>query len=201
MKDLSKLFSIILVLTISVFPLAAQDDADGEATEEVVEDEMFEEEMEDVGSPLAGFTAGLNVAYPVVTGEYYTEDGDLGPVVGFVVGTPYGLPLGPFNLGVGAGLDIAMFGNNKNEVGFFGTVNAVVYETPQGPISVYGGIGLLGGVGIIGGASFDYSVSNIPLVIKPYLRANISSSGTEGGDPTGWIQLGAMFSYDISTLF
>jgi len=178
--------AMLLLLFVAAPPLMAQDEA-----------------TEQAGNPLAGFTAGVNVAYPVVTGKFY--EGDTGPVVGIVVGTPYGFPLGPFSLGVGAGIEYAMFGNDKQEVGAFATVNTMVYSTPQGPISLYGGVGLLGGLGVIGGAFFDYMVPNVPLVIKPYVRANISTSAAvddQGNSaPTGWIQLGAMLSYDISTLF
>lgn len=178
--------AMLLLLFVAAPPLMAQDEA-----------------TEQAGNPLAGFTAGVNVAYPVVTGKFY--EGDTGPVVGIVVGTPYGFPLGPFSLGVGAGIEYAMFGNDKQEVGAFATVNTMVYSTPQGPISLYGGVGLLGGLGVIGGAFFDYMVPNVPLVIKPYVRANISTSAAvddqDNSAPTGWIQLGAMLSYDISTLF
>jgi len=202
MKDLSKLFSIILVLTISVFPLAAQDDveeAEGEeAVEEVVEEaEMFEEEMEDVGSPFTGFTLGLNFGMPVMGGAFYEESG-MDPVFGLVIGTPYGLPLGPFNVGVNAGIESA-----NGLMGVFGILNVTVTEVGGGPVSVFGGVGLLEGIGIIGGASWDYSMD--PIVIKPYVRGTITTGAAldEDGDaaPTGWIQVGAMVSYDISTLF
>ena len=69
-------------------------------------------------------------------------------------------------------------------------------ETAQGPISVFGGVGLLEGLGLIGGVSLDYAIPNQPIVIKPYVRANITT-GAAGGEPTGWIQLGAMVSYAL----
>ena len=54
------------------------------------------------------------------------------------------------------------------------------------------------------GGSFDYQVPNLPLFIKAYGRGNATTAA--GGDdiadkPTGWINLGAIISYDISTLF
>ena len=83
---------------------------------------------------------------------------------------------------------------------FRSILNASVLETPNGPVSVFGGAGLLDGLGLIGGASFDYAVPDQPIVVKPYVRANITT-GAAGTDddpaPTGWIQLGAMVSYAL----
>ncbi len=144
-------------------------------------------------SAMAGYTVGVNVGYPVVTGEAFESLG-VKPVLGVVVGTPYGMPLGPFNVGVNVGLESA-----NGFTGIFGILNASVYELPQGPVSVFGGVGLLDGVGLIGGASLDYAIPNQPIVAKPYVRANISMAGAglEGDDPTGWIQLGVMASYAL----
>jgi len=144
-------------------------------------------------SAMAGYTVGVNVGYPVVTGEAFESLG-VKPVLGVVVGTPYGMPLGPFNVGVNVGLESA-----NGFTGIFGILNASVYELPQGPVSVFGGVGLLDGVGLIGGASLDYAIPNQPIVAKPYVRANISTGGAgpDGDDPTGWIQLGAMVSYAL----
>ena len=146
-------------------------------------------------SAMAGYTVGVNVGYPVVTGEAFESLG-VKPVLGVVVGTPYGMPLGPFNVGVNVGLESA-----NGFTGIFGILNASVYELPQGPVSVFGGVGLLEGLGLIGGASFDYAVPDQPIVVKPYVRANITTGAAmdENGDsaPTGWIQLGAMVSYAL----
>ena len=144
-------------------------------------------------SAMAGYTVGVNVGYPVVTGEAFESLG-VKPVLGVVVGTPYGMPLGPFNVGVNVGLESA-----NGFTGIFGILNASVYELPQGPVSVFGGVGLLDGVGLIGGASLDYAIPNQPIVAKPYVRANISTGGAgpDGDDPTGWIQLGVMASYAL----
>ena len=144
-------------------------------------------------SAMAGYTVGVNVGYPVVAGEAFESLG-VKPVLGVVVGTPYGMPLGPFNVGVNVGLESA-----NGFTGIFGILNASVYELPQGPVSVFGGVGLLDGVGLIGGASLDYAIPNQPIVAKPYVRANISTGGAgpDGDDPTGWIQLGAMVSYAL----
>ncbi|HDY75616.1 MAG TPA: hypothetical protein ENH49_03750 [Candidatus Marinimicrobia bacterium] len=139
---------------------------------------------------LKGYTVGLNVAMPVVGGEYYADSG-MDPVFGIVIGTPYGLPLGPFNVGANIGIESA-----NGLFGAFAYANASVYELPQGPISVFGGVGLLDGLGLIGGASLDYAIPNQPIVAKPYVRANIST-GAANGNMTGWIQLGVMVSYSL----
>ena len=142
----------------------------------------------------SGYTIGINVGMPVIGGEYYADSG-MDPVFGVAIGTPFGLPLGPFNVGVNIGLESA-----NGLTGVFGVLNASVMETAQGPISVFGGVGLLEGLGLIGGVSLDYAIPNQPIVIKPYVRANITT-GTAGNedDPalTGWIQLGAIVSYAL----
>ena len=143
----------------------------------------------------SGYTVGINVGMPVIGGEYYADSG-MDPVFGVVIGTPYGLPLGPFNVGVNIGLESA-----NGLTGVFGILNASVMETAQGPISVFGGVGLLEGLGLIGGISLDYAFPNQPIVIKPYVRANITTAGAKlsNGDEvmTGWVQLGAMLSYTL----
>jgi len=153
-------------------------------------------------NPLAGYTIGLNVGYPVVTGDYYS--GRSGPIVGLAVGSPYGFALGPFNMSIGAGVEAALM-DAGTEIGAFATVNTTVYTTPAGPISVYGGAGYYGGAGFVGGAYFDYMVPNMPLVVKPYVRATVMSSAAVDADgnpaPSGWINIGIMALYDISTLF
>ena len=145
-------------------------------------------------SALSGFTVGLNVAMPVIAGEYYDQPGmELEPVFGVVIGTPYGLPLGPFSVGVNVGIESA-----NGLTGVFGILNAQVAEVSGGPVSVFGGIGMLEGMGIIGGASWDYPMD--PVIIKPYVRATVTTgaAGSED-DPasTGWIQVGAMVSYAL----
>ena len=143
----------------------------------------------------SGYTVGINVGMPVIGGEYYADSG-MDPVFGVVIGTPFGLPLGPFNVGVNIGLESA-----NGLTGVFGILNASVMETAQGPISVFGGAGLLEGLGLIGGISLDYAIPNQPIVIKPYVRATITTGAAMdvNGDPapTGWIQLGAMVSYAL----
>lgn len=175
-----KLLSTVLVLML-VVPVVAQD--------------------EGTTSALAGYTAGLNVGYPVVTGEYF-KDGRSGPIVGIIGNTPYGFAVGPFNVGLGFGLESYMA--EDAQLGVYGSVNTTLYVTPYGPISYYGGAGFYGGLGLIGGVYYDYMVPNMPLVIKPYLRGTFMTSAADVGDenkPSYYVNIGVMALYDISTLF
>ena len=176
----------------------AAEEAAVEATVEAVEEVPAAPAEEASGflSALSGFTVGLNVAMPVIGGEFYAESG-MDPVFGVVIGTPYGLPLGPFSIGLNAGIESA-----NGLFGVFGILNAAVAEVAGGPVSVFGGVGMLEGMGIIGGASWDYPMD--PVVIKPYVRGTITTAGATvdglpDGDaaPTGWIQVGAMVSYAL----
>ena len=195
--------SLLLLFTfLTVSFLQAQDegteaDAPAEAPAEVVvpEEASVRAPAEESKKRNYGYTIGINVGMPVIGGEYYADSG-MEPVFGVVIGTPFGLPLGPFNVGVNIGLESA-----NGLTGVFGILNASIYETAQGPISVFGGAGLLEGLGLIGGISLDYAIPNQPIVIKPYVRANITTGAAMdvNGDPapTGWIQLGAMVSYAL----
>ena len=177
----------------------AAEEAAVEATVEAVEEVPAAPAEEASGflSALSGFTVGLNVAMPVIAGKYYTEGDGSDPVFGVVIGTPYGMPLGPFTIGLNAGIESA-----NGMFGVFGILNAAVAEIAGGPVSVFGGVGMLEGMGIIGGVSWDYPMD--PVVIKPYVRGTITTAGaTVGGvpdgdsAPTGWIQVGAMVSYAL----
>ena len=175
-----KITSVALILMLAV-PVFAQ------------------EEAEPAGNPLAGYTAGLNLGYPVVAGKTY-EDG-AGLVVGVVGNTPYGFAVGPFNVGVGFSIEATMM-ELGTEVGFLGTLNTTIYQTPAGPISYWAGVGYYDGLGFAGGLYFDYMVPDMPLVVKPYGRAVIQTkSEDEGSGMTGFFNIGVMLTYDISTLF
>ena len=195
--------SLLLLFTfLTVSFLQAQDegtaaDVPAEAPAEVVvpEEASVRAPAEESKKRNYGYTIGINVGMPVIGGEYYADSG-MEPVFGVVIGTPFGLPLGPFNVGVNIGLESA-----NGLTGVFGIFNASIYETAQSIISVFGGAGLLEGLGLIGGISLDYAFPNQPIVIKPYVRANITTAGAKmsNGDEamTGWIQLGAMLSYTL----
>ena len=195
------LILMVALLAVPVTYAQEAEDAAEEAAIEAVEEVPTApaapaapaEEASGFLSALSGFTVGLNIGYPVVTGEAF-EDLGVEPVFGVVIGTPYGLPLGPFTIGMNVGIESA-----NGMTGVFGILNAAVAEIAGGPVSVFGGIGMLEGMGIIGGASWDYPMD--PVVIKPYFRGTISTAGAGGVDgaaePTGWIQIGAMVSYAL----
>ena len=190
-----KRVTLILMVSLLAVPfIYAQDEEEEEIV--VALPAPVAEEAPAAPAGGSGFTIGLNVAMPVIGGEYYAESG-MDPVFGIVVGTPYGLPLGPFNVGVNIGIESA-----NGLTGVFGILNAninALSEKVGFPVTVFGGVGMLEGMGIIGGASLDYPMD--PVVIKPYLRGTISTSGAGGVDgaaePTGWIQIGAMVSYAL----
>ena len=172
-----KLLTMAIILMLAV-PAFAQDEAEA--------------------NPLAGYTAGLNLGYPVVGGETY--EAGKGPVIGIVGNTPYGFAVGPFNVGVGFAVEAALMKDNT-QVGVVGTINTTIYQTPYGPLSYWGGVGYYDGLGLVGGFYFDYMVPDMPFVLKPYVRANINTGGGSGGDElTGFVNLGLMATVDISTL-
>ena len=191
-----KRVSLILMVSLLAVPfIYAQDEEEEDIV--VALPAPVAEEAPAAPSALSGFTVGLNVAMPVIAGEYYDQPGmELEPVFGVVIGTPYGLPIGPFSVGVNVGIESA-----NGMTGVFGILNAnidALSETVGFPVTVFGGVGMLEGMGIIGGASWDYPMD--PVIIKPYVRATVTTgaAGSED-DPasTGWIQVGAMVSYAL----
>ena len=191
-----KRVSLILMVSLLAVPfIYAQDEEEEEIV--VALPAPVAEEAPAAPAGGSGFTVGLNVAYPVIGGKYYYQPGmELEPVFGVVIGTPYGLPIGPFSVGVNVGIESA-----NGMTGVFGILNAnidALSEKVGFPVTVFGGVGMLEGMGIIGGASWDYPMD--PVIIKPYVRATMTTgaAGTED-DPaaTGWIQVGAMVSYAL----
>ena len=217
MKKIS--FSMItfsLMLCMSINPLFSQDEeaaaTDTTAVEDLEDeiDEAFLEEEageEYVASPLEGLTVGLNIGFPVITGAYLKGATSTGPNIGIVVGTPYGFPLGPFSIGVGAEILTYSWGDYYSGMALLGTINTALndmlpFEVP-GVVSAQIGGGYFGaGLGTTVGVAYDIELPNMPVTIKMYNRANMTT--TASGDfekATGWINIGAMITYDVSTLF
>ena len=217
MKKIS--FSIItfcLMLCMGINPLFSQDEeaaaTDTTAVEDLEDeiDEAFLEEEageEYVASPLEGLTVGLNIGFPVITGAYLKGATSTGPNIGIVVGTPYGFPLGPFSIGVGAEILTYSWGDYYSGMALLGTINTALndmlpFEVP-GVVSAQIGGGYFGaGLGTTVGVAYDIELPNMPVTIKVYNRANMTT--TASGDfekATGWINIGAMVAYDVSTLF
>ncbi len=167
-------------------------------------------------SSLDGFAFGFNVGVPVKMGAYL--DGYSGTNLGIIISTPYGLPLGPFNIGVG--VEILKFdfpdaasGDGFTGMAYLGTFNIGLNDLPFFPtnspiqISAQVGAGLFGGgLGTTIGGAIDIPLGkSIPLAVKLYGRGNaISDAGKDSsieGEPTGWINAGIMITYDISSSF
>ena len=147
-----------------------------------------------------GYTAGLNVSYPLVTGAYFDGDGTrTGPSVGVNVGTPYSFDLASYSIGVGVGIELANMGADDgfNYTGFYLSLSTTVYELQSGPISVLGGFGLYDGLAITGAVMYDYAVANQPIVIQPYARTTLLFDASGLGDASYLMSIGAMVNYSF----
>jgi len=197
--------------TTAVEDAVMEEDA-GDALEAMLAEEGTMETEVTSGSALIGYTAGIMAGYPVWMSEGMSG-GVASPVFGLIAATPFGFALGPFEFGVGIELGMYDFneegkGTSFNGVVALATLNTALLETAQGPISAELGGGYYGAsVGFTAGATYSYAVPTLPLVVKPYVRANVTlDSGQElAGDASSnsvaWINAGLYLSYDISTLF
>ena len=197
-------------------------DAVEEAVMEVVEEAVMEEDAGDAleamlaeegtmesevtsGSAMIGYTAGIMAGYPVWMSSGF-GDGVAAPVFGVVFATPFGFAAGPFEIGLGAEISMYDFSDVAEYKGIvaIATLNTAVLETAAGPVSIELGGGYYGAsVGGTAGLTYSYAVPNVPLVIKPFGRANITldSGATNNSGSAAYITAGLYLSYDISTLF
>jgi len=196
--------------TTAVEEAVVEEDA-GDALEAMLAEEGTMESEITSGSALIGYTVGIMGGYPVWMSSGMVA-ATASPVFGVIAATPFGFALGPFEIGVGAEIGMYNFNGDNDNLSFNGlvaiaTLNTALLETAQGPISAEIGGGYYGAsVGFTAGATYSYAVPNIPLVVKPYIRANATlDSGQDlGGDASNsvsWINAGLYLSYDISTLF
>jgi hypothetical protein len=183
----------------------------GDALEAMLAEEGTMETEVTSGSAMIGYTVGLMGGYPAWMSSGMAA-GTATPVFGVVFATPFGFAVGPFEIGVGAEIGMYDFNGDRDDLSYNGlvaiaTLNAALLETAQGPVSAEIGGGYFGAsVGFTAGATYSYAVPNVPLVVKPYVRANVTlDSGQDlGGDASNsvaWINAGLYLSYDISTLF
>jgi hypothetical protein len=178
----------------------------GDALEAMLAEEGTMETEVTSGSAMIGYTVGLMGGYPVWMSSGM-EAGEGAPVFGLIAATPFGFAVGPFEIGVGAEIGMYDFGGDYSGLVAIATLNTALLETAQGALSAEFGGGYFGAsLGGTAGATFSYAVPNIPLVLKPYVRANVTlDSGQDlGGDASNsvaWINAGMYLSYDISTLF
>jgi hypothetical protein len=171
--------------------------------------------VEVLGAALVGYTVGLDFGHPAYKHGGLGNNFDQSNLAfGLTVNTPYGAAIGPFEIGFGVQWGLFKFssstvpGHELSGIYMLGTANTSIYETLHGTISTQVGAGYYGAsIGITAGVAIDYVVPDLPLVIKPYIRANATlDSGvipTDTGDTPSyaWFNIGIMGSYDISTLF
>jgi len=163
---------------------------------------------------LTGYTVGLNVGYPVIAQGYYTDA--TGPALGIIVDSPYGFNIGSYTVGISGGINMVNFGGDADYTNVSLSISSNVFETLLGPLSISAGVGYYLGdddggtehykysyntLGVNGAIGFYYAIPNQPLVIQPYAKGSWLLNVNGDGDQQGWISIGAMIHYDISTLF
>jgi len=183
---------------------AVVEEDSGDALEAMLAEEGTMETEVTSGSAMIGYTVGLMGGYPVYMSSGL-EAGKAAPVFGLIAATPFGFAVGPLEFGVGIELGMYDFTDALDYSGIvaIATLNTALVETAQGAISAEIGGGYYGAsVGGTAGATFSYAVPGIPLVVKPYVRANMTlDSGDNEIGSVAWINAGLYLSYDISTLF
>ena len=166
---------------------------------------------------LAGYTVGLNVGYPVFAQYYYTDA--TGPALGINVESPYGFNIGSYAVGIGGGINMVNFGGDADYTNISLSLSSNVTDISSGSLSISAGGGYYIGntdantnssilndysnntLGINGAIGFYYAIPNQPLVIQPYAKGSWLLNVNGDGEQQGWISIGAMIHYDISTLF
>ena len=204
---------MLMTDTTAVEETVMEEDA-GDALEAMLAEEGTMETEVTSGSALIGYTVGLDLGYPVYKhGGLGASFDETGPAIGLVINSPFGAAIGPLEIGFGAQVGMYSFSNSNSGKELSGivalaTANTSVFETDQGAVTVQVGAGYFGAsLGLTAGAAFDYAVSGMPIVLRPYARMNATlDSGAEvdNTDEDGaysWLNAGIMISYDISTLF
>ena len=208
--DTMAMDDMLMTDTTAVEEAVVEEDA-GDALEAMLAEEGTMESEVTSGSAMIGYTLGLMGGYPVWMSDGMGL-GTAAPVFGFIAATPFGFSLGPFEIGVGAEIGMYDFNGDDESLSYNGlvaiaTLNTALLETAQGPISAEVGGGYYGAsVGFTAGATYSYAIPNIPLVVKPYVRANVTLDsgqglGEDATNSVAWINAGLYLSYDISTLF
>ena len=165
---------------------------------------------------LTGYTVGLNVGYPVIAQGYYTDA--TGPALGINVESPYGFNIGSYAVGIGGGINMVNFGGDADYTNISLSLSSNVTDISSGSLSISAGGGYYIGntdansnsssndysnntLGINGGVGFYYAIPNQPLVIQPYARGSWLLNVDGEGNQQGWLSIGTVIHYDISTLF
>ena len=171
----------------------------GDALEAMLAEEGTMETEVTSGSAMIGYTAGLMGGFPVYMSSGLA-DGKAAPVFGIIAATPFGFAVGPLEFGVGIELGMYDFtdaGTDYSGIVALATLNTALLETAQGALSAEVGGGYYGAsVGGTAGATFNYAIPNIPLVLKPYVRANMTlASGDNDIGSVAWVNAGMYLSY------
>ena len=170
----------------------------GDALEAMLADEGTMETEVTSGSALIGYTVGLMGGYPVYMSSGL-EAGKAAPVFGLIAATPFGFAVGPLEVGVGIELGMYDFSDILDYSGIvaLATLNTALLETAQGAVSAEIGGGYYGAsLGGTAGATFSYVVPNMPIVAKPYVRANMTlDSGENEIGSVAWVNVGLYLSY------
>jgi hypothetical protein len=177
----------------------------GDALEAMLAEEGTMESEVTSGSAMIGYTVGLMGGYPVYMSAGLAA-GKAAPVFGLVAATPFGFAVGAFEIGVGVELGMYDFTDASTDysgIVALATLNTSLLETAQGTVSAEVGGGYYGAsVGATAGATFNYSIPNMPIVARPYVRANATlASGDNEIGSVAWVNAGLYLSFDLSAIF
>ena len=158
-----------------------------------------------------GLTLGFTYGRPLMTGAYLEESPN-GANVGAIIALPYYLPLGPITFQFNAEVYTYDFpwagGDGFSGVAYLANTGIKLNDLPFlsfVPVDLTAQVGLGAydkhfGTAVTG--TIEFPLSKVaPLKAKLFSRANYLKEATNAGESTGWINLGAMITYDISKLF
>ena len=196
--DTMAMDEMLMTDSTAVEEAAMEEDA-GDALEAMLAEEGTMETEVTSGSALIGYTTGLMGGFPVYMSSGLAA-GKAAPVFGIIAATPFGFAVGPFEFGVGIELGMYDFTDESTDysgIVALGTLNTSLIETTQGTVSAEVGGGYYGAsVGATAGGTFNYVIPNMPIVAKPYVRANVTlASGDNEIGSVAWINAGIYLSY------
>ena len=145
----------------------------------------------------SGYTVGWSINQPVYSGQRFELE-KYKPIFGIMVSSPITYTFSRFTIGFGFGIES---GNEKSSI--YGTVNMKLF----GKFSLIGGIGSMNDDGVHFGVGYEIDAPNIPILIKPFIRANGSFGKKNKEAPEsiffntlpflGWVQTGIVIGYKL----
>ena len=145
----------------------------------------------------SGFIVGWSINQPVYAGHRFELE-KYKPIFGIMVSSPITFSFSRFTIGLGLGIES---GNEKSTI--YGTVNMKLF----GKFSLIGGIGAMNDDGVHFGAGYEIDAPNVPILIKPFVRANGSFGKKNKEAPEsiffntlpflGWVQAGVVIGYKL----